>query len=308
MNHLFLGFLVISAAYAAEVAPRRAVAIQESRLDNAHRLTANVLTGAEPHGEPAMSALKELGVKTLISVDGAKPDVELAHKFGLNYVHLPIGYEGVSPERSAELAKALVELDGPIYVHCHHGKHRGPAAAATACVVAGMLNNDEAIAAMKKLGTGENYPGLWESARNATPLPAGHLAKLKVDFKEISPIPQLADDMVRIEELTDLLAECKSAGWKAPKDHRLPPEGVSCILSVVIYDAATREDGPWRPADFRKWMNDEVEGAQKLKAALYELRKNFTPERISAADAALTSLQENCKACHKVYRNVRSKP
>jgi hypothetical protein len=32
-------------------------------------------------------------VKTIVSVDGGKPDVETARKHGIRYVHLPIGYD-----------------------------------------------------------------------------------------------------------------------------------------------------------------------------------------------------------------------
>src|ERR1043165_1551382 len=186
----------ISAALACLLAQgfcAEALPIPDPRLENAHRLTEKVWTGAEPQGEKAMQALKERGVKTVISVDGSRPNTELAHKYGLRYVHLPIGYDGVPAERGKELAKALEELNGPIYVHCHHGKHRGPAAAATACVVAGWLSNDEAVAAMKELGTGENYLGLWESARTAKALPAAELAKVKGEFRGSALIPPPTD-------------------------------------------------------------------------------------------------------------------
>ena len=73
-------------------------------------------------------------MQTVISVDGAKPDLEAARKHGLRYVHLPHGYDGVPAPRGDELAIALRTLEGPIYVHCHHGKHRSPAAAGVAWV------------------------------------------------------------------------------------------------------------------------------------------------------------------------------
>ena len=164
-------FILISIAIFGSLArteeAKIASAINDPRLDHAYRLTEKLFSGAEPRGEAAFTALKELGVKSIISVDGRTPDVELARKFGLRYVHLPIGYDSVPVARSLQLAKAFQEFDGPTYIHCHHGMHRGPAAAATACVVAGLFNNDEALAAMKKAGTGDNYIGLWHSARTA---------------------------------------------------------------------------------------------------------------------------------------------
>ena len=97
-------------------------------LHNVFRLEARVYSGSSPYSEAAFRELAKLGVRTIISVDGAMPAVELAR-----YVHLPIGYDAVPPSRAAELVKAAQGSDGPLYVHCHHGKHRGPAAAATVC-------------------------------------------------------------------------------------------------------------------------------------------------------------------------------
>jgi protein tyrosine/serine phosphatase len=70
----------------------------------------------------------------------------------------------VPAERAAELAKAVRDLPGPIYIHCHHGKHRSPAAAAVACVAAGLLAPERAPAVLKEAGTSPNYRGLFASA------------------------------------------------------------------------------------------------------------------------------------------------
>ncbi|HVR84282.1 MAG TPA: hypothetical protein VMU54_08225, partial [Planctomycetota bacterium] len=141
--------------------------IHKPGLENAYWLTDKVLSGAQPEGDAAFEELSALGVKTLISVDGAKPDVDTARKHGLRYVHLPIGYDGVPSERALQLAKAIEELDGPIYMHCHHGQHRGPAAAVVACVVAGRMDTTRAVETLRTLGTGPQYVGLWDSAREA---------------------------------------------------------------------------------------------------------------------------------------------
>ncbi|HLX60315.1 MAG TPA: hypothetical protein VKX17_03440 [Planctomycetota bacterium] len=296
----FALLFLVASLNAAEAVP-----ITDARLDNAHRLTEKVITGAEPSGEAAFQALKELGVKTIITVDGAKPDVETARKFGLRYVHLPIGYDGVPPERSAEIAKAITELDGPIYVHCHHGKHRGPAAAATACVVAGLLSNNEAVAAMKVLGTGENYLGLWASARNAKAMPVGELAKVKVEYREISPIPPLAEAMVHVDQTAEQIAECQKAGWKTPKDHPdLEPAHEALKLRELFFELTRTEEFKTRPDDFQKWLKGAAENAGKLEEKLNAAKKDG---KVAAKeiDAAFTTLRNDCNACHKVYRNKK---
>ena len=103
-------------------------------VHNFYLLGTNVYSGSTPEGDAGFKALAELGVKTIISVDGAQPDVIRAKKFGIRYVHLPHGYSGISTNLQHQLAKAASELDGPYYVHCHHGKHRGPTAAAILCM------------------------------------------------------------------------------------------------------------------------------------------------------------------------------
>ncbi len=141
--------------------------IDDARLVNSFRIHEKVISGGEPHGEEAFAALAELGVKTVISVDGAKPEVALAKKHGMRYVHLPHSYDGVPAERAKELAKAVRDLPGPVYIHCHHGKHRSPAAAAVACVGAGLLPPSNALKVLETAGTSKSYRGLYQSAENA---------------------------------------------------------------------------------------------------------------------------------------------
>ena len=128
------------------VAPMR---IDAQYLPNPVQVHTNVISGGLPKGDEAFRELKSLGVQTVISVDGTKPDVKTANKYGIRYVHLPHGYDGISEARVKELAKAVRELDGPIYIHCHHGKHRSPAAASVACVAAGLIPESKAVAILE---------------------------------------------------------------------------------------------------------------------------------------------------------------
>src|SRR5262249_10275117 len=104
-------------------------------IENAFRLSPRLLSGGQPEGEMGFETLKRLGVKTVISVDGSQPDVEAARRNGLRYVHLPVGYDGIPRDQAILLVAAIRDLPGPVFVHCHHGKHRGPAAAAV-CALA----------------------------------------------------------------------------------------------------------------------------------------------------------------------------
>lgn len=91
------------AAQDSDDLPRR---IAASHLPNPVQVHATVISGGLPEGDEAFKELAALGIKTVISVDGMKPDLVTARKYGLRYVHLPHGYDGVPKSRVKELAKA----------------------------------------------------------------------------------------------------------------------------------------------------------------------------------------------------------
>src|SRR5262249_7822843 len=97
-------------------------------LHNVFRVSDKLYSGSVPEGELGFRTLQALGIRTVISVDGARPDAATARRFGLRYVHLPFGYDGCPTARALEIIRAVRDLPGPIYLHCHHGKHRSPAA------------------------------------------------------------------------------------------------------------------------------------------------------------------------------------
>ena len=57
------------------------------------------VSGSVPEGDAGFDTLAAMGVKTIISVDGAVPEVERATVRGMRYIHLPIGYNGVDEKR-----------------------------------------------------------------------------------------------------------------------------------------------------------------------------------------------------------------
>ncbi|MDB6055674.1 MAG: hypothetical protein JWN25_3197, partial [Verrucomicrobiales bacterium] len=66
--------------------------IQAKGMENVFQLSESLYSGSAPDGNEGFAQLQKLGIKTIISVDGSRPDVELAHKYGMHYVHLPHGY------------------------------------------------------------------------------------------------------------------------------------------------------------------------------------------------------------------------
>jgi hypothetical protein len=74
----------------------------------------------------------------------------------------------VPEDRIKELAKAVRELEGPVYIHCHHGKHRSPAASAVACVAAGLIAPQSALAILEAAGTSSADRPLFVVSRSDT--------------------------------------------------------------------------------------------------------------------------------------------
>jgi protein tyrosine phosphatase (PTP) superfamily phosphohydrolase (DUF442 family) len=142
------------------------VPLVSNHLHNLFRVTTNIFSGDSPVSDAAFLELAKLGVKTIISVDGSKPDVDSARKHGLRYIHLPFGYDGIPTNRIAELVKAGQSANGPIYVHCHHGLHRGPAAVAILCQASMGWSTNQALAWLKQAGTASDYTGLYRAVED----------------------------------------------------------------------------------------------------------------------------------------------
>lgn len=275
-------------------------------IHNVIHVSDKLYSGSAPEGKEAFETLKKLGIKTILSVDGAKPDVKLAKDVGLKYVHMPIGYDGVSQEMAVKLAKAVRDLDGPIYIHCHHGKHRSPGAAAAIryclddkCTVA------QAVDIMKRAGTDPKYKGLFD-APNALKRPSKEdLDKLKIEFPEVAVIPALAGAMVEIDERWDHLGLIRKANWLTPKNHPdLDPPHEALQLFEHYRELARRPEIVKREKDFKAWLADSEKASAELEAALRDKAKPDT----KAAEKAYQSVRSLCADCHAKYRDVPQKP
>jgi hypothetical protein len=273
--------------------------VDAPHLPNAYRIHPKVISGGLPEGDVAFQELKDLGVKTVIDVDGIKPDIETASRYGMRYVHLPHGYDGIPELRARELAKAVHDLPGPIYVHCHHGKHRSPAAAAVACVGAGLVDPGNALLILETAGTSKDYHGLYDSVREARPLDVASLDAMKPDFPEVSPIPPLAEAMVALDHTHDDLKAIAAAGWKTPPDHPdLDPAHVALLLKEHFAELLRMNDVQQRPEEFRARLSESEAAAQTLEDAL---KADATDPAV--ATKAFELVNSQCTACHHEFRD-----
>jgi len=266
---------------------------EHAGLHNVMRVSDRIVSGSEPHGEEAFKSLEKMGVKTVVSVDGARPNVELAKKHGLRYVHIPIGYDGVPEHAGAALARLVREADGPFYIHCHHGRHRGPAAAAVACVASGATKGQDALKILEKAGTSKNYSGLWRDVeKHKPPAPGTDLPELV----EIAEVDSLAAAMAKIDRAYDNLKLCREAKWSTPKDH---PDLVPALQAFIVREGF-QEPGQHVSEDydgrFKAWLTEAEKAADGLGQAV--LGGN-----LDQADKQFGALINSCKQCHDEYRN-----
>jgi protein tyrosine phosphatase (PTP) superfamily phosphohydrolase (DUF442 family) len=284
--------------------------VDAKHLPNAYRLHANVITGGQPDGDAAFGELTALGVKTVISVDGAAPEVALAKAHGLQYVHLPHGYDGVPAERGLQLAKAVRDLPGPVYIHCHHGKHRSPAASAVACVATGLLAPDDALTVLETAGTSPNYRGLYNSVREARRVDDKQLDDLPKDFPEQAELPPLAEAMVAIEHLHDRLKALAKNDWRPSKEWAdFDPAHEALLLKEQFEELLRTDDAKQQPAPFGALLAESESTAAELEASLrLPAGESLVGEERTAhfvrASAALEQLTKRCAACHQQFRDV----
>ena len=268
-------------------------------VPNVVQVHSQVLSGGLPEGEHAFARLAALGVKTIISVDGMKPDVETARKFGMRYIHLPHGYDGVPKERALELAKAVREMPGKVFIHCHHGKHRSPAATAVACVGAGLIDKADAEAVLRTAGTGRQYLGLFDSANQAKRFENDELKRFQAKFLEVVPLPPFAQAMVEIDGLSDQIGRIEKIGWKSASPKDRPARHAVLLLREQYCELLRDPEVKKKPPEFRRLL----EGGE---AELGRLEASLAGDVVSRDEATnrWKDVQRNCAACHARFRDV----
>jgi protein tyrosine phosphatase (PTP) superfamily phosphohydrolase (DUF442 family) len=274
-------------------------------VHNVIRLSDKLLSGGAPEEDEGFDSLKKLGVKTIISVDGARPDVERAKKFGHRYVHLPIGYDGVPREQALRIARAVRDLPGRVFIHCHHGKHRSPAAAvAVHLCLDGTCTPEKAVAILKQAGTGANYKGLYAATEQFKALSPEALDKVPADFPEETPPGDFVKLMGQVEKHFDYLKQIQAAGWKTPAKHPdLDPPHEALLLREAYTELARLPEAKERSDEMHRWLLEAAADAQKLEDAL-SAAKATGKSNEQAIQAAFTACTNQCAQCHRKYRDV----
>ncbi|MEP6667747.1 MAG: hypothetical protein ABJF10_01255 [Chthoniobacter sp.] len=270
-------------------------------LHNVFKVDAALYSGNAPEDEAAFRELARLGVKTIVTVDGTKPNVALAHQYGMRYVHLPFGYDGLPQARGVELARAVqvAEAEGPVYLHCHHGKHRSPTAAAVVCRTLDGWTTEQAIDFLHQAGTAPDYAGLYRDVRAFQPPPATELAHMRRDFPETAQTPPMVDTMVAIDQHCDALKAAQKTGWRDVPGHPgTSPAQMAVLMWELFREAARDPETRKRGEDYAAKLAEGEKAADALRTVLGD-----ATQAGAARDGAFQQVTQTCTACHKAHRN-----
>src|SRR5262245_31674192 len=182
-------------------------------IENYFQIAPNLWIGSQPEGSNGFESMSRMGIQTIVSVDGAIPFAEIYP--GHRYIHLPIGYDGITREQQLALAAIIAnpETYGNVYLHCHHGKHRGPAAAAAALrCIDPQFTAERAETFLKQAGTDPRYAGLYRDVREATPATDKEQARA-FNYTNRMPVGGLVERMVAIDYTWDRIKACEKVGW-----------------------------------------------------------------------------------------------
>lgn len=259
-----------------------------------HQSHEGIFVGKEPN-EALFNNLRDLGIKAIISVDGKTPNTPKANEIGAQYVHLPIGYDGIEDERATQLAYAFQTLPRPIYIHCHHGIHRGPTAMVYALISTGEISPQKGLKTLEKLGTSPEYKGLWQAVRTAQ----------KLDFipptllPETSPVSDLASFMVSIDEYYHQLKTLNKNDWSSISSN---PDIDSTHSALLLYEAykelnRARLNEITTNTELLNYFQKSEEKAKRFHDAL---QKSLSAEETTQL---FQSIKKDCRSCHQKYRN-----
>ncbi|MCH2101619.1 MAG: hypothetical protein MK209_06825 [Planctomycetes bacterium] len=271
------------------------VQIDQSPVDKLLKLTDELYSGAEPKTDEAYAELARLGVRTIVNVDGATPKLAMAAKYGMEYIHIPIGYDKIAQGEIAAIVCVMRERESSFYFHCHHGRHRGPAAAAIALMELTGCSVEDGIQVLVEAGTSESYPGLWRDVRAfKSPAQGIQLPRL-VSVAEVSDFEA---SMAKLDRTWDEMKIIQKAGFRSTAEHPdLDPHNVARILRESI-EISSHMTHPQLAADvlYQEEMQKALDGARALEAALSE-------DHLVDAQEPFDVVRRSCKACHIEFRD-----
>ena len=185
------------------------------------------------------------------------------------------------------------ERVGPIYFHCHHGKHRAPAAAALACRAGGLMDCKAATTYMHRAGASEDYAGLWRDVREFTaPVKDTPLTQLV----ETAEVENLTAAMAEIDRAWDRLILCRDSNWKPPTQH---PD-ITPAQETLLLEEGFRESARHLRSASPVALEEELQTAERIAR---QLRAALLRHDVATAENNFSRLRKSCRSCHTRHRN-----
>ena len=257
-------------------------------LHNVFQIDDQIYSGSAPEEKISFEALKKMGIKTIISVDGTQPHLKLAKAAGMKYVHVPIGYDGISEQAGLAFARAAKELKGPIYIHCHHGRHRGPAAAAVVGFCRGSFDKERAFQFLDQAGTSKDYAGLW---RDVKQFQAPSINTKLPELVESAQVGPMVTAMAHISHYYEQLEKMKGKDLPDKKEALQ----IITLLREEFHETARKHADDYDET-FLKWLRQSETQVSRLGMAV----KNGDQKQMVSG---LKNLKSECKRCHHAYRD-----
>jgi protein tyrosine/serine phosphatase len=114
--------------YPAHASNNAEATLLQARIRNFDEVSPQIWRGSAP-SDLALEDLAKHGVKTIVDLrlDGADVEHEhvYAHRLGVKYVHIPLGYKKPSENQIVQFLNVVNDQDNlPAYVHCRQGADR----------------------------------------------------------------------------------------------------------------------------------------------------------------------------------------
>ena len=268
----------------------------EGPIANMSEIAPGLYAGADPATPESFDELASLGVRTIVSVDGARPDVEAAHAHGIRYIHIPFGYDSVPPEALVAIAKVVDEAERPVYFHCHHGEHRGPIAAGFAFACLEGVGGAEASERLASAGYPRKYEALYVELEGFDPASLDRAAVAGAPLPETAPVASLASAMAGLDRTWDAVLACRDAGWETPPGHPDVTPAHEAMIMGEHFREINRLLIVGEPEELKSLMGRAERQAWAMRDAL------DAGDR-AGATVASQALASTCNACHGRFRD-----
>jgi tyrosine-protein phosphatase SIW14 len=126
--NLFLAVALSMAPNAVQATPEAQDNILKTSISNFDMVSPDILRGGVP-SDIALEQLAKHGIKTVVDLrmdgKGCEHEHVLAHRLGLQYVHIPMGFKKPKTEQIVAFLNTLNnKANLPVFVHCHQGADR----------------------------------------------------------------------------------------------------------------------------------------------------------------------------------------